>query len=215
MAEWAAGISIIGIAIAVIVVMILAGKIARRNAQMRLVLDNVEEALVTVHRDGTLDPECSAAFVRWFGEPGGGPLRGADRPERRADVRDARARVGRDRRGRDADRAAGRPVPEPARSSTGRHYRLDIKPLIERDALVGALLRIRDFTDEVETQRTLAAQREYVAVFERALGDPHGVTRVHRGHRQAGRVGCLRRAAIPSSASARRTRSRATPRSTA
>src|SRR6185436_2818314 len=54
MAAWASAISIVGIAIAVIVVVVLAGKIARRNTQMRLVLDNVDEALVTVHRDGTL-----------------------------------------------------------------------------------------------------------------------------------------------------------------
>src|SRR5262245_47049821 len=72
MAEWAAGISIVGIAIAVAVVLVLAGKIARRNTQMRVVLDNVEEALATVHRDGSLDAECSAAFARWFGAPAAG-----------------------------------------------------------------------------------------------------------------------------------------------
>lgn len=72
MAGWAAGISIVGIAIAVVVVLVLAGKIARRNTQMRVVLDNVEEALATIHLDGRLDAECSEAFARWFGAPGTG-----------------------------------------------------------------------------------------------------------------------------------------------
>jgi two-component system chemotaxis sensor kinase CheA len=175
MAEWAAGISIIGIAIAVIVVMILAGKIARRNDQMRLVLDNVEEALVTVHRDGTLDPECSAAFVRWFGAPGTEKFW--------AQIARADARMSAMLELAWGEIVEGVMPVEllvdqfPGELDVaGRHYRLDIKPLGEGDSLVGALLRIRDFTAEVETQRTLAAQREYVAVFERVLADPHGVT---------------------------------------
>jgi signal transduction histidine kinase len=174
MAAWAAGISILGIAIAVIVVLVLAGKIARRNDQMRLVLDNVDEALVTVRRDGTLDPECSAAFVRWFGAPAASHF--------------AAQIAGDDARMHAMLALAWAEIVEgtmpiellvdqfPNRlDRDGRHYRLDIKPLIEQDALVGALLRIRDVTTEVETQRVLTAQREYVAVFERAMADPHGV----------------------------------------
>jgi two-component system chemotaxis sensor kinase CheA len=175
MAEWAAGISIVGIAIAVVVVMILGGKIARRNEQMRVVLDNVEEALVTVHRDGTLDPECSAAFIRWFGAPGTGHF--------------AAQIAGGDARMRAMlELAWGEIVDDvmpvellvdqfPSQLRIGdRHYRLDIKPLRGRDGLVGALLRIGDVTAEVETQRTLDAQLEYVAVFERAIADPRGVS---------------------------------------
>jgi two-component system chemotaxis sensor kinase CheA len=174
MAEWAAGISIVGIAIAVVVVVVLAGKIARRNTQMRVVLDNVEEALATVHRDGTLDSECSAAFARWFGVPGTGHF--------------AAQIAGGDERMRAMLALAWDEMVEGVMplellvdqfpdhlDRNGSHYRIDIKPLVERDALVGALLRIRDVTAEVETQRVLAAQREYVAVFERAIGDPQGV----------------------------------------
>jgi two-component system, chemotaxis family, sensor kinase CheA len=174
MAEWAAGISIIGIAIAVVVVVVLAGKIARRNSQMRVVLDNVEEALATLHRDGTLDSECSAAFARWFGAPGTGHF--------------AAQVAGSDARMVAMLRLAWDEIVEGAMplellvdqfpdhlERDDRHFRLDIKPLTERDDVVGALLRIRDVTAEVETQRVLTAQREYVAVFERAIGDPHGV----------------------------------------
>ena len=174
MAEWAAGISILGIAIAVIVVSILAGKIARRNAQMRVVLDNVEEALASVHPDGTLEPECSAAFARWFGAPRPGHF--------------AAQIAGGDARMCAMLTLAWNEIVEgtmplellvdqfPSRlDRDGRHYRIDIKPLTQGDTLIGALLRIRDVTAEVETQRVLTAQREYVAVFERAIGDPHGV----------------------------------------
>ncbi|HEY6178593.1 MAG TPA: Hpt domain-containing protein, partial [Kofleriaceae bacterium] len=174
MAEWAAGISIVGIAIAVVVVLVLAGKIARRNTQMRVVLDNVEEALATVHPDGTLDAECSDAFARWFGAPGAGHF--------------AAQIAGDDARMTAMLRLAWDEMVEGAMplellvdqfpgqlDRDGKHFRIDIKPLLEREALVGALLRIRDVTAEVETQRVLTAQREYVAVFERAIGDPHGV----------------------------------------
>jgi signal transduction histidine kinase len=174
MSAWAAGISILGIAIAVIVVMVLAGKIARRNDQMRLVLDNVDEALATIRRDGTLDLECSAAFVRWFGAPAAGHFA--------AQVAGADARMHAMLTLAWAEIVEGTMPMEllvdqfPDRlDRDGRHYRLDIKPLVAHDALVGALLRIRDVTTEVETQRVLTAQCEYVAVFERAMADPHGV----------------------------------------
>jgi two-component system, chemotaxis family, sensor kinase CheA len=38
-----------------------------RNADMRLVLDNVSQGFVTVNRDGTLNAEHSAILARWFG----------------------------------------------------------------------------------------------------------------------------------------------------
>ena len=45
----------------------------RRNAEMRLVLDNVHQGFATIERDGTLSTERSAAFEQWFGpgEAGG------------------------------------------------------------------------------------------------------------------------------------------------
>jgi two-component system chemotaxis sensor kinase CheA len=174
MAERATAISIIGIAIAVTVVMVLAGKIARRNVQMRVVLDNVEEALVTVRRDGTLDPECSAAFVRWFGAPAAGHF--ADHIARLDPRTCAMLKLAWDEMVEGVMPVELLVDQFPSELDVdGRHYRIDIKPLLDGDTLTGALLRIRDFTAEVETQRILTSQREYVAVFERALADPHGV----------------------------------------
>ncbi len=46
-----------------------------RTAEMRLVLDNVEQGFVTIDRAGTMSPERSATFDRWFaGAPAGTSL---------------------------------------------------------------------------------------------------------------------------------------------
>ena len=42
-------------------------QLARRNADMRLVLDNVAQGFVTIDRRGVPSPECSRAFERTFG----------------------------------------------------------------------------------------------------------------------------------------------------
>lgn len=168
-------ISLLGIAIAIAVVGFLARKIGARNRQMRVVLDNVDEALVTIHESGALDDECSAAFVAWFGEP-----RGAHFADKLA---------GGDAKLREQLRVAWSDLVErvmpldllvmqfPTRiERDGKHLRLDIKPLFAGKAFTGALLRVRDVTAEVEAQNTLEAQREYVAVVERALADPTSVS---------------------------------------
>jgi two-component system chemotaxis sensor kinase CheA len=174
MAAWAAGISILGVAIATLVVLVLAGKIARRNDQMRLVLDNVDEALATLRRDGTLEPECSAAFTRWFGAPAGGHF--AARLASHDATAAAMLRLAWDQlvEGLLPRELTLDQLPH-ALERDARHYWLDLKPLLSGDVLTGALLRVRDVTSEIEAQRTLAAQREYVTIFERALADPTGL----------------------------------------
>ncbi|MCA9640971.1 MAG: Hpt domain-containing protein [Polyangiaceae bacterium] len=44
----------------------------KRNAAMRLVLDNVDQGFLTVCRDGTLSPEYSSIVKRWLGTPPAG-----------------------------------------------------------------------------------------------------------------------------------------------
>ena len=43
--------------------------LAERNEAMRLVLNNIDEGLLTLDRDGRVQSEHSAAVVRWFGTP--------------------------------------------------------------------------------------------------------------------------------------------------
>src|ERR1051325_11251373 len=69
---WAAAISLFGIAAAVGVVLALAGRIAKRNREMTDLLDNVDQAFLTMRRDGTLAAERSALASRLLGayQPG-------------------------------------------------------------------------------------------------------------------------------------------------
>lgn len=47
----------------------LQADLASHNEEMRLVLDNVEQGILTIDRTGAVCPERSAAFERWFGAP--------------------------------------------------------------------------------------------------------------------------------------------------
>jgi HPt (histidine-containing phosphotransfer) domain-containing protein len=173
LAAWAAAISIVGILIALIVVRWLVRQIAQRNNEMRRVLDHVSDGFATVRADGTLAPECSAAFVRWFGAPEG---HFADRLA--GDDATARAMLA---LSWDELVAGAMPLDVvlaqfPDRTRKGdKQFKLDVTPLFERGAVTGALLRVADITDELETRRQLQAQSEAVAVFEHATTDPHGV----------------------------------------
>ena len=171
MAEHAALISAFGILIAVVVVELLSRAIARRNQQMRIVLDNVDEGLATIRPDGRLDRECSAAYAQWFGAPSTSHFATQLAPG------DAALRAQLVLAWTDLVEGS---LPEallvmqfPSRLvRDGRHFRLDIKPLEHGQ---GALLRVRDVTAEVENQRSLEAQREYVAIVERSITDPTSV----------------------------------------
>jgi HPt (histidine-containing phosphotransfer) domain-containing protein len=173
LAAWAAAISIVGIIIAFAVVRWLALRISQRNNEMRLVLDHVSDGLATVRADGTLAPECSAAFVRWFGAPEG---HFADRLA--GDDATARAMLA-----LSWDELVSGAMPLdvvlaqfPDRTRKGdKQFKLDVTPLLARGAVTGALLRISDITDELETRRQLQVQSEAVAVFEHASADPYGV----------------------------------------
>jgi signal transduction histidine kinase len=173
LAAWAAVISIFGILTALAVVRSLARRIEQRSREMRLVLDHVSDGLATVRTDGTLAPECSASFSRWFGEPEGhfaDRIAGGDSTMRTMLALSWEELV-----------AGTMPLdvvlaqfPNRLRKAD-KHFKLDVTPLHDRGAVTGALLRVSDITDELQTRRALQAQSESVAVFEHAISDPHGV----------------------------------------
>jgi two-component system, chemotaxis family, sensor kinase CheA len=148
-------------------------ELSRRNAAMRLVLDNVEQGLATIEPNGTLAPERSRAFQAWFGagasdtlserlSQGDPSLRGwlaqgwsqlQDGwlpPEVALDQMPRRIHVG------------------------GRHYELRYKAMLDGERLKGVLLVVSDMTAEMERLRRDAEQRELISTFEHLMRDRSG-----------------------------------------
>ncbi len=148
--------------------------LATRNDAMRLVLDNVEQGLVTIDREGHLATECSTAFAEWFGAPDEADL------GHHLDAGDGRfatafeigwSQVIDDFLPREVSTAQ---LPATV-SRNGRQYALSFRLLGRDDEPVkGALALIRDVTEELRQREAEAAQREFVTAVERALNDRRG-----------------------------------------
>ncbi len=149
-------------------------ELGKRNEAMRLVLDNVEQALVTVRADGTMESERSAAFERIFGCPAS-HQHFADR------IADN------DPRTREFLRMTWEAAVEDlmplelildqmpkSLHREGRHLTIDVKPIAPDGTFGGALMMITDVTAAVEARREQESQREYVKVFERVMRDRAG-----------------------------------------
>lgn len=147
-------------------------ELAKRNAAMRIVLDNVDQGLATINPNGSLDPERSAIFNRWF------PAN---------DDAFANALAGEDARTQMMLELGWEGVVEgflprevaiaqmPSQfERNGRHYQMAYKLMGDDEALDGALLMVTDTTDQVERRLKEAEQRELIAVFEAVMKDKSG-----------------------------------------
>lgn len=146
-------------------------RLKHRNQAMRMVLDNVDQALVTVRRDGTMESERSAAFERLFGAP----LENEDFAQRIAG-HDPNTRAFL-RLGWEAATEDYMPLAlildqmPKSMDRDGRHLTLGLKPIEVEGEFAGALMMISDVTAAVEAMREQEKQREFVRVFERAMHD--------------------------------------------
>ncbi|WP_434045639.1 MULTISPECIES: nitrate- and nitrite sensing domain-containing protein [Sorangium] len=152
------------------------GELEKRNGEMRLVLDNVDQALVTIRRDGTMEPAYSAAFERLFGAP----PPDEHFADRVAD-HDPRARAFL-RMGWEAASEDFLPLEVVLDQLPklllrgGRHLTLGFKPILSREGQFnGALMVITDVTATMDSLREYERQREYIQVFERAVKDRLGL----------------------------------------
>jgi len=149
-------------------------RISARNADMRLVLDNLEQGLMTLQRDGAMSEERSATVDRWFGAPTPGDpiwsyLRSIDEG------------VGESLRvSWDALTDGFMPLevclhqmPRRMRKGT-RTYELAYRPVMEGGDWSKLVLVLTDVTDRLEAERAEEAQRETVGMFQRILRDPKG-----------------------------------------
>ncbi len=145
-----------------------------RNRSMRLVLDNVAQGLVSIDRDGVLQPEHSAAIARWFGEPKSGQTIG----ELLADINPLLA----EKFALAWEQCLEGLLPldlclDQAPSHfehDDRHYTIAYQPLLHGDDIEGLLIIIADETAELERQRLQKEQQEMGTVIERALADRAG-----------------------------------------
>jgi two-component sensor histidine kinase len=149
--------------------------LARKNAEMRLVLDNVGQGFLCCDAAGNLVGQHSRAIERWFGElaPGCKIWRylGADDARFAAWFELALENV------------AERVLPlelaldqMPQRlMRAGRYFELEYSPIFEGTEIACLVLVVTDVTPVVESERGAAAQRELADVLDRAVRDRRGV----------------------------------------
>jgi signal transduction histidine kinase len=149
-------------------------ELARRNAEMRLVLDTVSQGLVTIDREGRVSGERSAAFDRWFGAPAAGGFFAAHvarvDPQLELSLREGWEQL--------VENVLPLEVniqQMPQRMAVGNtSYALAFTPILDDQEVNGALVTISDVTAEVAAQRAEAAEREFARAFERAVQDRNG-----------------------------------------
>lgn len=145
-----------------------------KNKQMRLVMDNVDQGLLTVDRDGVVAVERSAVVDRWLGECSVGE-RFADSLAR-VDQRTAEAfETGFDQllMGILPFEVAIDQFPSEM-SFDGRYFGLEYTPISDNDELVQLLVVVTDRTAIVRQEQLETEQRETMSLLERSRRDQVG-----------------------------------------
>src|SRR5689334_1197932 len=143
----------------------------QRNRNMSLLLNNVSQGFATVDLDGTIRAECSQAFTRWFGAPGGEPiwtLLAGDDANLAAWIQ----------LGFESIHSELMPIDVvlgqlPRRlERNGRQLRVEYQPI--GVPLTVILVVASDATDELAREHAEAAQHELLAVVDNAYRDRAG-----------------------------------------
>lgn len=149
-------------------------ELSARNNAMRMVLDNVEQGLATINRDGTLASERSQAFDSWFGTPANHAQFGPHLSPGNEDA-GLLLQLGWE------EVVDGFLPPElsldqmPRKLTIGdRHYTLAYKPMGTEEEVNGALLVVSDVTAEVARIAEEVKQREFISIFECVMKDKNG-----------------------------------------
>lgn len=150
-------------------------EIRARNRDMRIVLDNVRQGLVTIDAQGKLASEHSQALEDWFG--------GYEAGETFAAYMDRSCPQFGRWFGLNWENLAEGFLPleltidqlPKTLTRDGRHYSFDYEPIVD-DAgeLQKVLVVVSDVTADVEHAQAQARQREILTVFEKVLNDRHG-----------------------------------------
>jgi signal transduction histidine kinase len=145
-----------------------------RNAELQTVLDNVDQALVTIDIDGRVARERSVALDRWFPEatPGTYLWDAMGLKDRQAAEW---LRIGWQELGEGV-------MPEelvlaqlPKRVLVdGRDYAMQYRPVLGARGLEKVLLVASDVTDSIRRARREAEQQDQLAMFQHVMADPLG-----------------------------------------
>ena len=142
-----------------------------RNQDMRLVLDNVSQGLMTISTDGEISPEHSTAVTRWFGE-----LDGHRNVVDLFEMHDPTAAMWLGM-GLEAVRDGFMPlelcIEQLPRTLEveGRTLRVDYSPILEEAELSKLLVTLTDCTAELEQKKLEQEQKELVALISKAHED--------------------------------------------
>ena len=150
--------------------------LSTRDRAMQRVLDSMNEGLATVSLDGTLQPERSRAFTRWFGDPGSAPLWQVLFPDDA--TRAASYALGFEQIVADVlpfELPVDQLPSELARG--GRCFVVELLPVHEGGKLDALLLVVRDVTDQRTLLRAERAAREDHKVIAHLLRDRRGFRR--------------------------------------
>jgi len=148
-------------------------ELAGKNAELRLVLDTVDQALLTVDLEGRLAHERSRVFDLWFGSYEGSP-------QFVEHVGAGRRFAGLFSLGLEAlrDNILPRELclhQLPQRLELGeRRFDCRYLPIEDREELKGLLLAIDDVTERLKRAREDAEQRELLAAFTAVMRDRNG-----------------------------------------
>jgi two-component system chemotaxis sensor kinase CheA len=164
-----------GILVALVVVLLLASAIVRRNQDLKLIMDNVGQGFLTVQQDGELLPEHSAILEAWFGPwTAGQPFwayLGARAPEIKEGFESLWSNVIADILPVDVSlgQLPNRIV------VAAKIFDIAYHPISKGDQLAQVLMVISDVTVQVEQERATVEQRELVVLFQWLIKDRHGL----------------------------------------
>ncbi|HKO89696.1 MAG TPA: ATP-binding protein, partial [Polyangiaceae bacterium] len=147
----------------------------QRNQEMRIVLDNVDQGLLTVDREGRIGAEHSAALATWFGAPGA-EARLSDYLERRAPGFGVRMSLAWSQLIEAFLPLEANIAQLPAElEDGGRWFEISYRPIGARgDDFDKLLVIISDVTARVEKERNDAAQAQIIAMLEHVSSDRNG-----------------------------------------
>ncbi|MGC4064802.1 MAG: ATP-binding protein [Polyangiaceae bacterium] len=149
-------------------------KLAERNDELRLILDNVAQGFLTLSTDGTVQQERSAIVERWVG-----------RLNENTKFWELVARLDH-KQAAFAELGWGQLVAGflptalcidqlPKRAvSEGRHFSFEYHPVFDGDTMARMVVVLSDITDEVERRRAEEDQKEFASLVDRLVRDRAG-----------------------------------------